>query len=595
MKRKIYWNMCLMALVAIFLSACMTTAVYYRNLEEQMRRDVVTEAHYLEAGLELAGTSYLDHVAGNIRGAAKNRITLVSQNGTVLYDNYAASDTMENHGDRPEIVAALLTGTGSETRMSNTLAKTTFYYALRLEDGNVIRVANTTKNVLGGIISMLPLLVVVTAVIMAFSMLWAEKQTRKIVEPINQLNLDDPTESKVYDELAPLVGRVERQQMTIRYQMDALKAKQKEFTAITENMSEGFIVIGKRGEVASYNTSALRILGVEASKQPGLSEVLKTFGDDFMSAAWEYDCKADPAREEGSRFKEKINVLSLNRSHIFRNAVDQVLDGHHNEQHMEINGRVYQLIANPVQEEGEVTGAIIVILDVTEKEERENLRREFSANVSHELKTPLTSISGYAEIMKSGLVTKQEDMKRFSENIYKEAQRMITLVGDIIRLSQLDENKAETEKVSVNLYDLASTVIDRLKLHAHKQNVGLKLEGDPVVVQGSAQILDEMVYNLCDNGIKYNKPGGYVKMTVSMEQDHPVVTVEDNGIGIPDADQERVFERFYRVDKSHSKQIGGTGLGLSIVKHGAIYHDAKVEMESKVDVGTKIRIVFPAV
>lgn len=593
MRRRIYWNMCLMALLAIVLSAVMTTIVYYDNLEEQMHQEVVSEAHYLEAGIEVAGVAYLNNLAGNARGADKNRITLIDRDGTVLYDNYAAADIMGNHLDRPEVQEAFRTGSGSEIRMSDTLSETTFYYALLLDDGTVVRVANTSRSVLGGIVSTLPLLVATTVMIMAFSMLVAKQQTARIVEPINQMNLNHPSESKVYDELAPLACRVEHQQRTIRYQMDTLKARQREFTAITENMSEGFIVIGRWGEVVSYNTSAIRILGVETSLQAGFGQNADGSADVFMSGVWEWDCRAEMSGEEDNQFREKVNVLSFNRSHIFREVVDQVLGGEHCEQLMEINGRVYQLIANPVQEDSRVTGAIIVILDVTEKEQRENLRREFSANVSHELKTPLTSISGYAEIMKSGLV-KPEDMTRFSEKIYKEAQRMITLVGDIIRLSQLDESKGEVDRTRVDLYELSRTIVERLRMNACRQQVEITLEGVSQVVLGSGQILDEMIHNLCDNAIKYNKPGGYVKVTVTEEQGHPVVCVEDNGIGIPDADQERVFERFYRVDKSHSRQIGGTGLGLSIVKHGAIYHGARVELESKLGVGTKIRVVFSA-
>jgi len=591
MRRKIYWNMCLIALFAIILSALVTTGVYYKNLQEQMRREVVAEAHYLEAGIDMGGVSYLDHLAGNTRGAVKNRLTLIDQDGSVLYDNYVPAEEMENHGNRPEVQSAFRTGSGAETRMSDTLSETTFYYALLLNDGTVIRVANTAKSVLGGIISMLPLLGAATAVILGFSMIVAKQQTRKIVEPINRLNLDKPSESKVYDELAPLVGRVEHQQRTIRYQMDTLKARQKEFTAITENMSEGFLVIGKWGEVVSYNTSALRILGVETTMQGGPGQNVDAVADIFMSGVWESDCRAEMNREDDKQFREKVNVLSFNRSPVFRGLVDRVLEGEHCEQVMEITGRVYQLIANPVQEDDRVTGAVLVILDVTEKEQRENLRREFSANVSHELKTPLTSISGYAEIMKDG-IARPEDMARFAEKIYKEAQRMITLVGDIIRLSQLDEDKANVEKEEVDLYELSKNIVERLRMNAYRNQIELKLEGAHLKVRGTVQILDEMIHNLCDNGIKYNKPGGFVKITVAEEQGHPTVCVEDNGIGIPDADQERVFERFYRVDKSHSRQIGGTGLGLSIVKHGAIYHDAKVEMESKVGVGTRIRIIF---
>lgn len=580
MKKKIYWSMCLMALLAILLSAFMTTVVYYNNLKKQMHREVTTETQLLAAGLNRAGMEYLDSLPVNLRGVGKSRITVVAQDGTVLYDNFADSSSLENHKDRPEIQSAFKTGSGSGTRTSSTLSETTFYYALRLTDGTVVRVANTTKSVLAGILEMIPLLCVAAAAVLILSMILAEKQTRRIVQPINDIDLDHPAETRIYDELAPLVGKVERQQETICRQMDTLKAKQREFSAITENMSEGFLVIGKRGEVVSYNSSALRILGVEPP-----AEQEKEDRAEYQNQG--YGSGTGAGKTPGGR----INILSFNRSHIFRTSVDCALEGNHSEQNMELGGRVYQIIANPVLEGEKVSGAIVVILDVTEKAEREELRREFSANVSHELKTPLTSISGYAEIMKNGLV-KSEDMRRFSENIYQEAQRMITLVGDIIKLSQLDESQVELEKADVDLYDIARGVADRLKSQARSQKVELKLTGTSQKVFGTAQILDEMLYNLCDNGIKYNKPGGHVTISVSEEHGHPVVSVQDDGIGIPDADQERVFERFYRVDKSHSRQIGGTGLGLSIVKHGAIYHGARVEMESKVGAGTKVRIVF---
>ena len=557
MKKKIYWNMCLIALVAIVLSSVLSTVVYYNRLEMQMKREVITEAKYLQSGMELSGNDYLTAIAGRIRGNSQNRITLIGADGTVLYDNYASNDEMENHGDRPEVLSAFEKGSGENTRFSETLAEKTYYYAVLLNDGTVVRVANTTKSVLASVLQLIPFMAVLAVAVLALSMALADWQTKRIVKPINELDLDHPEENHIYDELAPLVGKVERQQRTIQNQIDTLKAKQKEFAAITENMSEGFIVVGKKAEVASYNTSAMRILGVDEQY----------------------------AKENG------VNILNFNRSQIFRKAVDDALDGMHSEHYMDIAGRCYQIIANPVMDGGEVSGAIIVILDVTEKQEREGLRREFSANVSHELKTPLTSISGYAEIMKNGLV-KPEDMKRFSENIYHEAQRMITLIGDIIKLSQLDENQVDLDKSQVDLYQIAFGVTERLKGHAKNQNVKLELKGESAVVNGTGQILDEMIYNLCDNGIKYNRNAGSVTVTVGWENERAYISVADTGIGIPEADKDRVFERFYRVDKSHSQQIGGTGLGLSIVKHGAIYHKAQVLMDSQVGVGTTVKIVF---
>ena len=561
MKKRIYRNMCLVTLVAILFSAILTSFLYYQNLEKQMRQELVTEAKYLEAGMDLSGEYYLTNITKIMNSSNRNRITWVAADGTVLFDNMADASTMENHKDRPEIQMALSSGSGRESRMSSTLSEQTFYYALRLEDGSVIRVANTTRSALAGSMAMLPALGGAAVLIMVLSMILAERQTREIVKPINELDLDHPDSGRLYDELAPLVGKVERQQRTICQQMDTLRTKQREFAAITENMSEGFLVVGKQGEVASYNTSALKILDVEI-----------------------------PVPEE--RTPGSLNILNFNRSHEFRIAVDEALAGHHHEENLKIGTRMYQIIANPVTEKQNVTGAVIVILDITEREEREDLRREFSANVSHELKTPLTSISGYAEIMKNGLV-KPEDMKRFSENIYQEAQRMITLIGDIIKLSQLDENRVELEKQAVDLYPIAQSVVSRLKERASQAKVTLEIRGEGQIIEGTSQILDEMIYNLCDNGIKYNKAGGHVNVTVGSRQGCPFVSVEDNGIGIPEEDQKRVFERFYRVDKSHSRQIGGTGLGLSIVKHGAIYHNAKVEMESTPGRGTSITIVFP--
>ncbi len=557
MKRKIYWNMCLVALFSMILATLLTTWMLSRDLQAQMRQAVATEVRYIESAMEVSGQPYLDHLASRGDGNSINRITWVDADGTVLYDSFADSESLENHKNRPEIVRALERGRGQSTRTSDTLAEQTYYYASRLQDGTVIRVASTTRSGLATMMGTVPWMVVMAAAIFGVTMVIARMQTRSIVEPINRLNPDAPQEEKIYDELSPLVRRLEKQKQTIREQMDILREKQEEFSAITENMREGFIVVDSKADVISYNSSALRILGVEMEIAEGAN----------------------------------INVLSFNRSNNFRQVVDSALRGERSEQNLELNGRYYQIIANPVVESGDKRGAVVVILDVTEQQSREELRREFSANVSHELKTPLTSISGYAEIMKNGLV-QPADMGRFAEKIYMEAQRLITLVGDIIKLSQLDEDKVEIEKVSLDLYARASDVVGRLRDHARAQDVKLDLVGVPTVVLGASQILDEMIYNLCDNAIKYNRAGGSVKVTVCTENGHPTLVVEDTGIGIPEGDKERIFERFYRVDKSHSKQIGGTGLGLSIVKHGAIYHKAKVEMKSALGKGTQVKIVF---
>lgn len=557
MKRKIYWNMCLVALFSMVVATLVTTWLFCRDLQEQMQLAVRTEVRYLESAVEVSGKEYLAHLASRGDGNNINRITWIGEDGTVLYDSYADSESLENHRDRPEVVSAFQAGAGESVRISDTLAEQTYYYARKLTDGTIIRVASTTSSGLATMVHTVPWMIVMAVVIFGVTMVLAELQTKRIVDPINRLDPKNPQAEQVYDELAPLVRRLEKQKETIREQMETLREKQEEFTAITENMREGFIVVDSKADVISYNSSAVRILGVDMEKNGN----------------------------------GNINVLSLNRSNSFRQVVDEALAGQRCEQNLDLNGRHYQIIANPVAESENRWGAVVVILDVTEQQNREGLRREFTANVSHELKTPLTSISGYAEIMKNGLVP-AADMGRFSEKIYVEAQRLITLVGDIIKLSRLDEGNVELEKGPVDLYQIASEVVKRMGDMANKAGVAIDIKGSPAVVSGAAQLLDEMIFNICENAVKYNKPGGLVHVTVVKEKGHPTVTVEDTGIGIPEEDKERIFERFYRVDKSHSKQIGGTGLGLSIVKHGAIYHQAKVEMESRLGEGTRIRLVF---
>lgn len=598
-KRKIYWNLCLVALLTMVVSALITTLLLCQDLQTQMRQAVMTEVRYLESAMEVSGKDYLVHLKSRGDGNSINRITWVDENGSVLYDSYADSESLENHKDRPEIAAALKNGRGESVRTSRTLAEQTYYYAARLTDGSVIRVASTTKSALATVFHTVPIMIAMAILIVLGVLILAEFQTKRIIAPINQMNPDDPQAGDVYDELAPLVRRLEKQKETIRQQMEILKEKQEEFSAITENMREGFLVVDSKGDVMSYNKSALKLLGIPEGEEGMLSR--------HGNAAWEEH--TDPGKEgalsqdlpansqntgthnDAERHKANVNIISINRSENFRRVVDEALKGSHCEEMLDVGNRHYQIIANPVAESEERSGAVVVILDVTEQQGREELRREFTANVSHELKTPLTSISGYAEIMMNGMV-QPADMGRFSGKIYKEAQRLITLVGDIIRLSQLDEEKVQMEKSPVDLHLLASDVVKRLQDVAKKNQVTLMLTGKPTVINGNPQILDEMIYNLCDNAIKYNKPFGEVEVNVAMIKDHPVLTVEDDGIGIQPEDQERIFERFYRVDKSHSRQIGGTGLGLSIVKHGAIYHKAKVELKSALGEGTTVRITF---
>ena len=553
MQKKIFKNMCLLALVAVVLSSLLIALVYYASFDNRMKNEVREETQFVRNAVELSGEEYLQTVAGTT-----NRITLIDGDGTVLYDNQAEAASMENHGDREEVREALTGGAGEATRMSGTLSEQTFYYAVKLQNGQVLRVAAETDSVFAALLSILPWIIGVALVAALVTVIFSRFLTKNIVAPINSLDLDHPSENTAYDELAPLLSKIHRQNEVIAQQIRSLREKQEEFTSITENMSEGFLVLDHNTDILSYNTSALRLLGVE-------------------------DAPADT----------HTSALALNRSAGFRSAVDGALSGTRSEQLLRQNGRCCQVMANPVWRDGEVEGAVVVILDITEQEERENLRREFTANVSHELKTPLTSISGFAEIIQNGIV-KPEDIPRFAGNIYVESQRLITLVDDILNLSRLDEADVQLEREQFDLTALARDVAGRLKPAAKKNGVVITVIGDKAEINGVKSIVDEMIYNLCENAVKYNRKNGRVTLTVSQEPAGTALTVTDTGIGIPKADVDRVFERFYRVDKSHSKEIGGTGLGLSIVKHGAAFHNAKVSLNSTEGEGTTVRLVFPA-
>ena len=552
MRKKIFKNMCLLALVTILLSSLLVTVVYYVSSDSRMKTEVREEARFLRGAVELSGEEYLETVE-----STPNRITLIDADGTVLFDNQADSSTMENHANRQEIQQASVSGAGEVTRMSDTHSEQTFYYSVKLQNGQILRIAAQTDTVFAAVLDVLPWIIGVAVLVAVITVIFSNFLTKKIVAPINQLDLDHPADNEIYDELSPLLGKINRQNEVIAQQMRSLKEKQEEFTSITENMSEGFLVLDSNTDILSYNTSALRLLGADAA----------------------------PAESHES-------ALALNRSAGFRSAVDAALSGTRSEQLVRQGGRCCQVMANPVLRDGEVEGAVVVILDITEREERENLRREFTANVSHELKTPLTSISGFAEIIQNGIV-KPEDIPRFAGNIYVESQRLISLVDDILNLSRLDEADVQLEREEFDLSELARDVANRLKPAAKKNGVVITTFGDKSMINGVKSIVDEMVYNLVDNAVKYNKHNGRVTVAVEKLPEGTSLMVSDTGIGIPQADMDRVFERFYRVDKSHSKEIGGTGLGLSIVKHGAAFHNAKVSLQSTEGEGTTVRLLFP--
>lgn len=538
----------LVAISALLASALLFFGVMYRDYEDGAFARLRAEAAAIAQGLGAVGSDYFDSFAPD------DRVTWIAANGTVLYDSAAPAQLLESHAGREEIDQALQTGEAQTSRYSKTLLQRTFYYAKLLEGGTVLRVS-CTQNSLPAMILMLltPFLWVATLVLILCGVL-SYRLARQITKPLNAINPDNPAPLPSYPELTPLFDKLREQNRTIGKQMNELQLRQREFTAITENMREGFLLVDCKMHVLSSNHSALEVLG----------------GRELKPGCLLYDAECS--------------------QEIF-DAVDTALSGSHAELLLTIDETSWQVLANPVVASGQVAGAVVLFMDVTEREQRERLRREFSANVSHELKTPLTSISGFAELMKEGLVP-PEKIPEFSGDIYKESLRLIGLVNDIIQLSRLDENSTQFQRAPVDLYDLCAQSLERLSPVAARQSVTLALTGEHAEIEGVEQLLKEMIYNLLDNAIKYNVPGGSVTASVRKSAGRTILSVADTGIGIPYAHQPRVFERFYRVDKSHSKEVGGTGLGLSIVRHAAQYHGARLELKSQPGKGTTITVTF---
>ena len=538
----------LVAISALLASALLFFGVMYRDYEDGAFARLRAEAAAISQGLDAVGSDYFDSFVPD------DRVTWIAASGTVLYDSAAPAQLLESHADREEIDHALQTGEAQTSRYSKTLLQRTFYYAKLLEGGTVLRVS-CTQNSLPAMILMLltPFLWVATLVLILCGVL-SYRLARQITKPLNAINPDNPAPLPSYPELTPLFDKLREQNRTIGKQMNELQLRQREFTAITENMREGFLLVDCKMHVLSSNHSALEVLGRRELK-PGC-------------LLYDAECSQE----------------------IF-DAVDTALSGSHAELLLTIDETSWQVLANPVVASGQVAGAVVLFMDVTEREQRERLRREFSANVSHELKTPLTSISGFAELMKEGLVP-PEKIPEFSGDIYKESLRLIGLVNDIIQLSRLDENSTQFQRAPVDLYDLCAQSLERLSPVAARQSVTLALTGEHAEIMGVEQLLKEMIYNLLDNAIKYNVPGGSVTASVRKSAGRTILSVADTGIGIPYAHQPRVFERFYCVDKSHSKEVGGTGLGLSIVRHAAQYHGARLELKSQPGKGTTITVTF---
>ena len=548
MVNKIFRSNFFTSMLILLMSFCLIFGVLFSYFESQMFTELESEAGYISYAVKNDGIDFINNF--NEKG---KRITWVSADGTVLADSKADAEELENHADRKEIADALKNGKGTSSRYSDTLMQKTLYYAEKLEDGTILRVSTTQNSVVIILLGLLQPLIIIIVLALIISIFLSYRLSKAIIKPINELDLDNPAANETNEELTPLLKKISAQKKTISNQLKEAKQKQEEFKLITENMSEGLLIIDKDFNILSYNQAAKTLLDVDDA--------------------------------------ENKSVLSFNRSRGFRNTIEAALSGERAENDITHDENTYNLIANPVFEGDKIIGAVIVIIDITESVKREQLRQEFTSNVSHELKTPLTSISGFAEMMKSG-GTPDETVVDFSTSIYDEAQRLITLVSDIMKISELDEGVIPFEKEQVDLRELSKDIIKRLTPVANKRNITLNVIGDTAYVSGTKKILDEMIYNLCDNAIKYNKENGTVDVIINESKSKENLTVRDTGIGIPQGEQSRVFERFYRVDKSHSKLVGGTGLGLAIVKHAAAYHDAEISLESIVGKGTSVTIGF---
>ena len=550
MTKRIYKAICAAALGVFVVTMLLIMGVLYNYFSSVQQRQLRSQTALAVQGAEQLGMDYFDGLSDE-----DVRITWIAANGDVLYDSASDSDAMENHLQREEIQSALATGFGESARYSSTMLKQYLYCAQKLSDGTVLRLSVSHNSVWVLLLGMLQPILIVIAVAAVLSFLLASRLSKRIVDPMNKLNLDEPLENEGYDELSPLLRRIYSQQQHLKEQQATLTRKQNELEAIVGHLEEGMILLDKSCKVITANQAALRLLDARASNIAGL------------------------------------DLLVLSRNLALAEAVQEAMDGHSATRKTELHGKTIQIQAAAVGQQDEMSGVAVVLFDITQSEQAEQRRREFTANVSHELKTPLQSISGYSELLMRGMA-RQEDIQPFAQRIYGETQRLIQLVQDIINLSQLDEGSSYQWQ-QANLFAIAAEVTGSLEHFAEEKQVRLTLEGSDTMLRGVPELLRGIVYNLTDNAIKYNHPGGSVTVTVSRQKDEAVLTVNDTGIGIPEGEQDRIFERFYRVDKSHSKEVGGTGLGLSIVKHAAFLHKAAIDVTSQLGAGTTIQVRFP--
>lgn len=552
MNRRLFKSMSLVVCISIIISYILIAFLMYSQFFKGMKNEIKNEASYVKTAMDMVGEDYLKEID---KQSPSSRFTLINLKGEVIFDSKEEKSKMANHLDRPEILQAIKNGVGEDVRLSQTLGEQTFYYAVKLNNNSILRVANTVDSVFVSMSNSLPFIIIISLVVLCISMIIAKIETKRFITPINKLNLESPLENDVYDELTPLLNRIHKQNNQISQQMRKLKERHEEFIAVTENMQEGLIVLDKNENILSINNMALTLFEVEA---------------------------------ENCMYQ---HILKLSRNTELQQVVGKAFEGKSYDKIVKLKKKYFSLMSNAVIIEGEQKGIVILILDVTEKQKSEKMRREFSANVSHELKTPLMSISGYAEIIKNNMV-KNEDIPEFASRIYNESNRLTNLVEDIIKISKLDESSEELKFEEVDLFQVIQNVCQNLSQYAVKNHVSVNIKGEHVKILGVERILNEIIYNLCNNAIKYNKEDGNVLIEIVEKNKSIQLIVSDTGIGIPKSAQERIFERFYRVDKSHSRNIDGTGLGLSIVKHGVTLHKANIQVKSEIDKGTSIKITF---
>lgn len=557
MKKKINIQFCLVGGISILLTAIFTMVVSYNLFQKQVIEDLKTYLFILPyqsflKNPEESKISYIPEI----------RITHIDKEGNILYESDLDASTMGNHKQRPEILAAFAKGEGKAIRHSDTWGKSTYYYALRLEDGSVLRIAKEADSIFSIFSSIFPVILVIAFILFLLCLFWARWLTRRIIQPIENMannmtkNMSDITQNIAYDELIPFAKTIKEQHNNILKQIKSLEEENTKIQMITDNMEEGLLLLDHNKKIVIANPSVLKLFAVKENDYTGK------------------------------------NILYVTRNTILQECIEGALSGVRKYVEFIVEKKQLQAFANPVISKKEVVGVMCFILDVTEKLENEKIRQEFTANVSHELKTPLTSISGYAELIEQGIV-QTNDIKHFAKEIHKSANRLLSLINDIIQLSQLDEKKDREGFLDIDLFSIVRECISILQFSANNRKVTLSIEGEVSYILGNPQMIEELVYNLCDNAIRYNKENGTVIISVRKQKNSVILIVEDTGIGISKEHQKRIFERFYRVDKSRSKATGGTGLGLAIVKHIVEWHKAKIELESELGEGTKVIITFP--